>query len=215
MKALMRASGFIALALISVLVSAQTPAVPSDSPDPGAVSGSNYSNKFFGLSLTLPTGWQVQDSGYKKMVKHKGQELVTSDKSHKAELDRAVGSVLNLLAVTQYSPGKKDVFNSSFTCNAEKIPDIIKTDADYMFVLKNTMRYSQVPHTLDSDVHTEEIGGVPFSVVEYHCYMAGVLVKSKYYAHIMKGYAVSFILVYHNDEQLRVESEILDSVVLR
>ena len=197
----------------------QTPAavtaVAPETPDPGSVTGSNYTNKYFGLSLKAPAGWQVQDSAYKKVINDKGKELVTSsDPAKKSELDQAVDNVLNLLTTTQYPLGTEGVFNSTFICGAEKVPSAA-TDGDYMQGLKNTMEYSQVPHTIERDVHTEQIGGVPFAAVEFQSNHSGVMVKSKYCAHIMKGYALFFILIYQGDEQLKVQNEILGSVVLR
>jgi hypothetical protein len=190
--------------------------VAPETPDPGSVTGSNYTNKYFGLSLTFPTGWLVQDSGYKKIINDKGKELVAStDPTKQSELDQAVDNVLNLLKTTQYPPGTPGVFNTTFLCGAEKVSSAFKTDADYMLALKNTMQYSQVPHTMLRDVHTEQIGGDPFAVVEFQSEHSGVLVNSKYCAHIVKGYALFFILVYQTDEQLKVGSDVLESVVLR
>lgn len=185
-------------------------------PDLGSVKGSNYTNQYFGLSLTAPAGWQVQDSGYKELIKDKGKELVTSaDPGKKSELDQAVDNTLNLLTVTQYPAGTPGVFNSTFLCGAEKIPTSIKTDADYVNAIKATMQYSKVLQTLRSDVHTEQIDGVPFAVIEWQANYSGVLVNQRYCAHIIKGYALFFILIYQTDEHLRVENEILGSVRLR
>lgn len=217
MKAVNRALVLVALMFISGLAAAQThvQADAPDRPDPGSLTGSTYTNKYFGLSITVPSGWQVQDSAYKKQLSEKGKELVTSDNQNtKSELEKAVDNVLNLLSTTQYPPGTSGVLNSSFICGAEKVPGI-KTDDDYMLALKNTLPYSQVPQTITRDVHTEQIGGVPFLVIELQTKMTGVTVNEKYCAHLIKGYVLFFISIYGTDEQLKVQNGILASIVLR
>lgn len=210
------AVGVIALMLVSLLANAQTPAsgVP-DIPDIGSVTGTNYANKYFGLTLTIPAGWQVQDASVKKQISEKGKELVTSDDpTKKAELDRAVDSTLNLLTVSQFPVGTPG-FNSMFLCGAEKIPAGVRTDADYMSALKNTLKFSQVPITIEKDVYAEQIGGVAFSGIDFKSNYSGVIVSQKYYAHIVKNYVLFFIVIYQTDEQLKTQNEILRSAVLQ
>ena len=131
---------------------------PAETPDAGSVTGTTYANKYFGLTLTIPTGWQVQDSTVKKQISEKGKEIVTSDDpAKKGELDRAADSTLNLLTVSQFPVGEPGRFNSMFLCGAEKIPAGVKTDVDYMSALKNTLKYSQVPITVERDGYAEQI----------------------------------------------------------
>ena len=205
-----------ALALVSLSANAQTPApVAPGVPDIGSVTGSTYANKYFGLTLTIPAGWQVQDASVKKQISEKGKELVTSDDpTKKAELDRAVDGTLNLLTVSQIPVGAPG-FNAMFLCGAEKIPAGVRTDAEYMSVLKNTLKYSQVPLTVERDVYPEQFGGVAFLAIDVKSNYSGVIVSQKYYAHIMKDYTLFFIIIYQTDEQLKTQTEILRSAVLR
>ena len=213
---------FVALALLCLSANAQSQgaaakaSAPPDMPDDGTVTGSTYANKYFGLTLTIPAGWQVQDSSFKKRINEKGKELVTSDDpTTKGELNRAADNTLNLLIVTQYPPGEARPFNSIFICGAEKIPAGVRTDADYMSALKNTLKYAQVPITIERDVYSEQIGGVAFSVIDFKSNYSGAIVSQKYYAHVMKNYTLFFIIIYQTDEQLKTHTEILRSVVLQ
>ena len=211
----MRLFGLIALALISLSANAQTPA-PQDSVDIGSLTGLTYANKYFGLTLTIPTGWKVQDSSTKKRINDKGKELLTSDDpTKKEEIDRAVDSVLNLLTVTQDPIGEYTSFNAMFSCAAEKLPAGVKSDADYMAAVKNTLKYSQVPITIERDVYAEQIGRYAFSVIDFKTSISGNFVSQKYYAHIMKDYCLFFIISYQTDAQLKTTSEILRSVTFR
>lgn len=208
---LMTLGGLIALSLFSLTAAAQ-----AEIPDFGGVAGSTYTNKYFGLTLTIPPGWSVQDSGFKKQMSDKGKELVTSDDSaKKGELDRAVDNTLNLLTITERPPESAGPVNAVFICGAEKPPSGVKTDADYMLVLKNTLKYAQVPITIEKDSYSEQIGGVAFSGIDFNTNFSGTIVSQKYYAHIMKNYVLFFIITYQTPEQLKTLTETLKSVTLQ
>jgi hypothetical protein len=213
-KSLIRAAGVAALGLICLYTNAQTPG--DTVPDFGSVTGSTYANKYFGLTLTIPAGWSVQDSGFKKQMSDKGKELVTSDDPNKkSEINRAVDNTLNLLTITERPPGEPGPFNAMFTCGAERFPAGVKTDADYMSALKNTLKYAQVPITIEKDIYSEQIGGVAFSVIDYNINYSGVIVSQKYFAHIVKNYVLFFIIIYQTPEQLKTLRETLRSVTLQ
>lgn len=225
MKTSTRAVGIIALALISLLASAPAPvagqtkeavtAVVAETPDPGSLKGSNYRNKYFGLTFTIPSGWSVQDSGARKQLSARGKEFLTStDAAEKVELDRAVDSTLNLLTVTEHAIGS-GAFNSMLICGAEKPASGVKTDVAYMLALKNTLQFAQVPITIEKDVYAEQIGGVTFSVIDFNTNYSGVIVSQRYYAHIVRNYVLFFIIIYKTPEQLKTLMDTLRTVRLQ
>ncbi|MDQ2855853.1 MAG: hypothetical protein M3R68_05965 [Acidobacteriota bacterium] len=215
---LRKALAMTALTLVTLCVNAQTPPVSTptaDVPDLGSVSGTTYTNNYFGLTLIVPAGWSVQDSNFKKQISDKGKELFTSDDpTKKSEINRAVDRTLNLLTVTERPPGEPGPFGM-FISAAEKPPTGVKTDAGYMLALKNTLKYSQVPITIERDVYTEQIGGATFSVLDFKTDFSGVIVTQKYFAHIVKDYVLFFIITYTTPEQLQTETKVLKSIVLK
>ena len=191
-------------------------AVSPENPDPGSLTGSTYANKYFGLTLAIPSGWSVQDWDARKQINEKGKELVTSDDpAKKGELDRAADNTLNLLTVSERPLGSSGLPNSLLICGAEKPPADVRTDADYMLALKNTLKYAQVPITIEKDVYSAQIGGVAFSVLDFNTDHSGVIVSQRYYAHRVKGYVLFFILTYQTPEQLKTLTETLRSVTLQ
>jgi hypothetical protein len=220
MKNLLRiAIALTALTLVALSANAQTPASATpvaDEPDLGSVSGNIYTNKYFGLTLTFPAGWSVQDDAVKKQISDKGKEIVTSDDPVKrAELERAVNKVLNLFTVSERVIGSPGPLNSVLICGAEPPPSGVKTAADYMLALKHTLKFSRVPVTLQRDVYTELVGGAAFSVIEFKTDFSGVFLNQKYYAQIRKDYVLFFIVTYDTPEQLKTLDEMLRSVVLK
>jgi hypothetical protein len=204
-------------------VRAQTatpPAAPvaAATPDQGSLDGSAYTNEYFGLTLTLPAGWKVHGEAAKKRNREAVRKLFdTKDPAAQARLERAVGGTLNLLTVYQYPVGVAVHFNPAFLCAAEKIPAAAAsaTDADYMDVLKKTFRYSKAPITVDRDVYTEAVGGETFSVIDITTHFPDAVGHQRYYTHIRRGYALSLVLTYLTEEQLRTLAGVVESVRFR
>jgi hypothetical protein len=189
---------------------------PAEVAASGTLTGSTYENRYFGLTLTVPAGWQVQDSSFKQQARERGKELVTSDDPAKrAEIIRAADNTLSLLMISEYPVGGSVPFNPMIVCGAEKVPSSMVKDTDYISALKQTLQFSRVTMSVVKDVYSQTLGGVEFSVIDLALDIQGATVNQSYYAHIMKGYALFFIVVYQTNEQLNAESEILRSVVLR
>ncbi len=187
-----------------------------DVPDVGTWTGPTYKNQYFGLTLTIPQGWQVQDASVKQRINEKGKELVTSDDPvKKDQINQAVENTLNLVTVSQYPLGSAATSNPVFVCGAEKVPRTMVKDADYTAGLKQSLQYLQVPIHVAKDIYTQTVGGVEFSVIDLALDFNGTTVNQRYYAHIKKGYALFFIVSYQTEEQFRMQTEMLKTVVLQ
>lgn len=184
-------------------------------PGNGTIEGLTYFNQFFGLKLTIPGGWQVQDASRKQMITEKGKELMhAEDKGEQAQIEKSIDNTLNLLTISQYPLGSAVPFNPVFICGAEKIPATAGPvkDADYISSLKEAFQYSKVPVQVERETYFEAVGGVSFAVVDVKLNPPAGAVNQRYYTHIKKGYALFFILTYQTEEQLRPQIDILKTV---
>jgi hypothetical protein len=59
------------------------------------------------------------------------------------------------------------------------------------------------------------LGGVDFDVMEMEMSVRGIVVKQKYYATIMKGYALCFIVSFTTDEEQASLQKILDTATFK
>jgi hypothetical protein len=196
------------------------PATPpaAAAPDHGSLDGNAYTNDYFGLTLTLPEGWKVQGEAVRERNREAGRRLFdTKDPAARARLEKAVGNTLNLLTAYQYRVGAAVHFNPAFLCAAEKIPEAAAgaTEADYMDVLKQTFRHSQAPITIDRDVYTEQVGGETFYALDITTRFPNAIGHQRYYTRIRRGYALSLVLTYLTDEQLRTLEGVVNSVRFR
>ena len=181
--------------------------------DFGSIEGTTYTNRYFGLKLTIPENWQIQDDETKKKMMESGKrKIMGGDKQVEKTLDTSLLNTLNLLAVFKYPVGSGMRHNPSFGCVAEKITRFPSLTArDYLIGTKSFMQKSQVPYTF-REIYSRSIGGRGFVVLPAQAPLNGAIVYQNYYTRIMKGYALVFIITYSTDEELRPLEEMLKSV---
>ncbi|HKG13254.1 MAG TPA: hypothetical protein VKB12_07940 [Pyrinomonadaceae bacterium] len=209
-------STFVLLSL-SLSARAQSGAMPA-APDYGSVEGSTYTNQFFGLTLTFPEGWQPHGEAAKKEIRAAGQGLIgPKDPAKVAEVERNARRVFNLLTVTQYPLGASGPVNPTYLCFAERLPAAAAdlADTDYVAALKKSLQATQARVTIDRDVYTESVGGKTFSVIDLTSEFRGVTMHGRYYAHVMKGYALVLAISYPTPEPLPAQAGAVKSVRFR
>jgi hypothetical protein len=91
----------------------------------------------------------------------------------------------------------------------------IKRGKDYLFHVKKAMESGQMKISFPSEISTESVGGHDFDVMHAEMSMAAVTVRQDYYASIMKGYAVIFIVSFTTDEEKSSLQDILTSAIFK
>jgi hypothetical protein len=192
-------------------------AAPLGQPDMGTVTGQTYSNRYFGLALTIPQGLLVQDTRAKELINATGKQLLTSeDKNKQAELDAASAHTFNLLTLTKFPLETAVEFNPGFIIAAEKLP-VTATEissSTYLSEMKKVFQYSHVPVNMESDVRMETVGGLRMGALDISIQYPNGMVKQRYYAYVKKGYALGFILSYQTPEQLQSFVSMLQTLKL-
>ncbi len=176
----------------------------SDEIDFGTFNKSVYSNQYFGLSVTVPDGWSVQDREAQARLTKAGSAAVAGDdKNLKAVLKASELHMVQLLTVFQHPLGTPVTFNPSFMGMAEMVRQLpgIQRGKDYQFQMKQTLASSQMKVSFPKETYTERIGGVDFDVMETQMGVRGIVVKQRYYSTIKKGYALSFVTSFTTDEE--------------
>ena len=84
-----------------------TPAtVDSKNLDRGQLDGVNYSNNFFGLSLSVPQTWVVVSAQRNETIAGESSKLVTGDQKKKEEIDESIQRSVVLLSLTKLPAGE-------------------------------------------------------------------------------------------------------------
>jgi hypothetical protein len=213
LEQVLRAVGVIALAVLSITAGCGR----DEPPDAGAVKDGVYENRFFGVSLKIPEGWQVQDAESRKKFLQKGRQLSAGKETQLQEaLEQAEQNTLNLLMLFRFPLGSTESYNPGFIVVAEKLVEgaPIQSGTDYLAYAKRAMELSRLPYSFGA-ISSATLGGKSFGVMDVEVNVGKSPVKQSYRATVMKGHALVFILSYKEEEDLRSEQQILQSVRFR
>ncbi len=183
--------------------------------DYGQVEGQTYRNKFFGMTMQLPKGWQVQNEEQKRAIMEGGRELVAgNDANMKALIRASEVKTASLLMMFQHEKGAPVDFNPSFTLVAENIATApgIKSGNDYLFHARKMMERGQIKYSFGKEVYNKTIGNRDFAVMETSLDFNGLLVKQHYYFTIINQFSFFFIGAFMDDAQLQDLEKVVNSM---
>ena len=88
----------------------------------GKVKDGTYTNKYFNMSINLPTDWALQDNAAQKQLMDQGAEVISgNDKNLKAQIEASKKLTVPMFTLFKFEPGSPVGFNPSIICIAEKI----------------------------------------------------------------------------------------------
>jgi hypothetical protein len=190
----------------------------SDEIDFGTFNKSTYTNKYFGVTVTVPSNWSVQDREAQERIKRVGSAAVAGDdKNLKAVLKASELQTVQLFTVFQHPLGTPVTFNPSIMGTAEMVRQMpgIQSGKDYHFQVKKTLQAGQLEISFPKESYTERVSGVEFDVMDQELRIRGLVVKQRYYTIIKKGYALSFILSFTTDEDEASVHKVLETISFR
>lgn len=190
----------------------------SDEIDFGAFNKSVYMNNYFGLTVTFPTDWSIQDQSAQQRMMKLGEKMIAGDdKGMNTVMKAAELQTVNLFAVYKYPLGSPVTNNPAIMAVAEKVSQLpgIKRGKDYLFHVRQMLESGQMQVSFPKDVYTQQLGGDDFDVLDLALHIHGITINEKYYAIVMKDYALSFIVMFRGDEEDQVQQKILDSIVFK
>ena len=188
----------------------------STSIDSGTLDTGIYSNDFFGFSLTLPDDWHPLDQGgMNKVTQAGGSALAGKNKKIKVSIQAAKNGSYNLLMAYQHPLGTRVPFNPAIGAVAQKVDKLpgIKSGRDYLLYIKRFMANSRVRMSFSPKIERVNIDGVDFDQLYAEANMGQTVVSQEYYASVQKGYVLSFILSYVDDDQYDVLQESIESIM--
>ena len=181
----------------------------------GTLENSVYRNDYFNLSITLPSDWHALDDEARKDLMSQGRQLITGEsKNLKAIVDASELNSVNLLSVFKHPLGSPIPYNPSLICVAEKVSHApgIKRGSDYLYHMKKLIEMGQISYVFSEDIYSQNIGGISFDVQDAEVNIGTIKVKQKYFAAIIKGYALGFVISFTTDEEEKGFQQILADV---
>jgi hypothetical protein len=193
-------------------------AIETSEIDFGTTTNSVYQNNYFGLSVTFPQDWSIQDQAEQRRLAAAGGKLMYGNDANKeAVLKAAELQTVNMFAVFEHPVGAPVPFNPSVLAMAENVSAFpgIKNGSDYLYHVKTQLTSGRMEVSFPKDIYTTQLGGKDFSVMETSITVGEKTVNQKYYVSVVKGYALAFITSYNTDEDAAALQKILDSVTFK
>ena len=187
----------------------------NDEIDLGSVTDSIYRNEYFGFSVALPPDWNIQDQDTIQENSNRGQKMLAGDdKNLEATLKAAEMTTFTLFAALKHPFGAPVQYNPNISCIAERVSHLpgIKKGQDYLFHSKKLLESSQLQIHFPSEISTESLGGMDFGVMHTEIPITGMTVRQKYYAAIIKGYSLGFVVSFTNDSEKSLLQDILETI---
>jgi hypothetical protein len=191
----------------------------SEEVDRGAFAGSVYRNNYFGMTITFPSDWSIQDSKSMQNLKDLSKKVIDKDdKNLKAAMEASDLQTVSLFSVFRHPLGSPVDFNPNLICMAERVRHMpgIKRGKDYHFHTRKLLESSQMDVKFPAEIYTETLGGVEFDVLysETTLDMMSVkqLVKQKQYGAVMKGYVLLIISTFADYDQEATLDDILKTL---
>jgi hypothetical protein len=189
-----------------------------DEIDFGTVKDSIYQNEYFGFTVNLPPEWSIQDQEARQRMMELGGKMIAGDDHNlKATIKASEVTTVNLFAALKHPLGAPVPYNPNISCVAERIRHVpgIQKGKDYLFHAKKLLESGQMQFDFPKEISSESIGGREFDVMYTEASMAGITIRQKYYAAVMKGYALILVVSFTTDEEELALQKILDTVVLK
>jgi hypothetical protein len=187
----------------------------ADEIDFGTVQDSVYRSEYFGLTVTMPADWSLQDQETLKALSETGGRVLAGDDKNLAAMIKASElKSVHLFAAFKHPVGSPVLFNPSISCVAERVAHLpgIDEGADYLYHTRRLLQAGQMEYIFPSEISEASLGGFGFGLLSSELSMAGTTIRQDFYSRVMKGYALSIIVSYTTDEEYSTLRNVLDSV---
>ena len=181
----------------------------------GELTDNVYTNKYFGMTVSVPEGWHTQDRQAIEEMNEFGSAAIAGDnETLKAGLEASEKNTLTLLSIFEHPVGAPVDFNPNINIVVEKVSQFpgIKTNDDYMFHSKKLLEQAAIPYTFPKANYDEKIGGLTFRVLECKADMQGISLSQGFYATRIKDYMLLIVVSYTDDAQAQSLNDVLADI---
>lgn len=205
---------FFAILLLTVTACKQQP----KNFDYGKIENGTYTNSYFDFEIPVPSNWAVQNKEQVQQLQKTGEDLVSgNNKELGAKIKAAdVRTAILLTVFKNKTDAVADKFNSSFIILSENLGGMpIKKGSDYLAHAKEIMQQSNMSYQFAPEYSTEKIGNREFDRMDVSLSGQSENVQQSYYSVIDKGFALSIIISYGDDQQKAELKNIINKIKFR
>ncbi len=201
----------LVIAFITLTTTSCQRGIP-DNFDYGSIENNTYTNDFFGMTLDIPEGWDVQSEAEQKELLAEAQKELNNKEFDKMLKTTEITSA-DLLMASQFDTQTytdSKVLNANFNLTTENISlTSIKDGKDYLDATRKTLIESQMPVKANEDTKSIEVDGKTFYYFDAVMTMNGMKIKQRYMSTVMNGFSLIYVATYGTEEQLEKLMDIL------
>jgi len=208
----MKKTFYILVSAIIVLTTTSCQRGIPDNFDYGTFENNTYKNKFFGMTLEIPEGWDVQSEAEQKALLEEAQKELNNKEFDKMMKTAEITSA-DLLMASQFDTqtyADPEVLNANFNLTTENISlTSIKDGKDYLDATRKTLIESQMPVKANDETKSIDVDGKTFYYFDAVMTMNGIDIKQRYMATVMNGFSLIYVATYGTEDQLEKLMDIL------
>ena len=203
---------FVFLFSIALLLSCHQASKIPDDFDYGKTENGVYTNKYFGMEITIPDHWIIQTKGQVDSIMNKGKKILEEkNKEIASHVEKVLEHSPTLLMVFKYPPASAIIgYNPYFMIMSEKLNPLsgINTGIDYLENERKLTEQAKIGYHASSDYSVKKIGEKEFDVLRFTRAVGEQMdVQRVFNVRIEKGFALNIILSYASAKQ---EEELMD-----
>ncbi len=186
-----------------------------DSPVTKSTDNKTYTNEFFQMTVQKPEGWYAQNEEEAEAGQKEGGKLIAgNDKNLKAAMDAAQDTTSQLFGFFEVPRGTPGKLNPNVLSAAEDIKASpgVKTGCDYLTLMKDIIKKSQVTYEFDEKCETKTLNGATYGVSSGQLKMGDQVIKQRYYAIIRGHHAISVIETFFDAESEAKVNKVVESL---
>lgn len=166
----------------------------------GSFNGNVYTNDYFGLTFTIPDGYNVATKDEMASILQVSEDLLNESGDQLAD-----EKDFYLTYVMKYPYGSQEGFNANMNamCTNLGLSGLISgtTSEDCLKATQDQLNTSGLSYTF-GDITAQKINGADYSVMDATLSYQGVDISQRIYCTIQKGYAFAFTLTWMDNSDL-------------
>lgn len=184
--------------------------------DYGQVKDGKYTNSYFGFELEIPKDWVVQSKEQTQELEKMGKDILAGeDETMQAIIKASEVNSATLLQVFQYEVGSPVDYNPNFTMaieNTKAFPGI-KSGSDYLVSARKMIKQTPMEFEhIDEEFTSKTFSGQEFYLMNVTMKYSGNSIYQKYYATLLKDFAITMVVSYNTPEQEKEVDSIVNSL---